>query len=92
MDWKEYVKKKIKLTGYGTVDEMELDNIFFKAQEKEFGKIKEVYEIDKGIGGNIIGDFCGEGPQGCVILFKSGQIMVIESDDEYIDWFTTNKE
>ncbi len=90
MNVTEFTSKNISLTGYGAIDKVNLNQEWFNAQQKEYGDISSVYPRGKSVGGNIIGTFCGQGLMGCVIVFKSGVIMAIESDGEYVDWFIVN--
>lgn len=91
MKVEDYIKKKIILSGHGQISEEKLDKQFFSAQEKEFGKIKDVYPIKDSIGGIVFNAFKDNPLMGCLISFENGKEMVIESDGEYIDWFVVDK-
>lgn len=92
MDTKEFIKKGIVLSGCGVIDEIKLDQTFFNNQEEDYGVIKEVFPIEQSVGGNILGSFSGGGLKGCIIVFKNGTLMAIESDGEYVDWFSANRQ
>jgi hypothetical protein len=87
MKKEDYIAKQVILEGYGRIPEMELDKQFFDALEDQNCEIAEVLEIASSTGG--FGGVFGLGTvKGCVVLFKDGTIACVESDGEYIDFFT----
>jgi hypothetical protein len=86
MKIEEYIKKGVKLEGYGPLSAVKLDAKFFRTVEAAIGTIDRVLEIIKGMGG--LGGCLSEGEiEGCVIISKKGSIYCIESDGEYVDLF-----
>jgi len=84
MNKKEYVKKNVSISGYGVIEGITLDEEWFNAQEEQFGEIKDIREINTSCGGleSLFGDSY---IVGCIVIFKSGDIVVAESDGEYVD-------
>lgn len=86
MNVEEYIKKKVKLEGYGRLSAVKLDARFFGIVEEEIGTICSVLEITKGMGG--LGGALSRGEiEGCVVISEKGTVYCIESDGEYIDIF-----
>jgi hypothetical protein len=91
MKIEEYIKKKVKLEGYGPLSAVKLDAKFFSTVEAKLGSIDRVLEITKGMGG--LGGLFSKGKiEGCVIISEKGAIYCIESDGEYIDIFIAEEE
>lgn len=85
MKVEEYIKKKIVLCGYGSLNDIAMNAKFFADISTGGREIEEVLEIDRGIGGYILG---GNKIEGCIIKFKNGAVFCIESDGEYVDAFS----
>jgi hypothetical protein len=89
MKVEEYIKKKVVLYGYGTLNDIALDAKFFTDISVGGREIENVLEIDRGMGGNILG---GNKIEGCILKFKNGSVFCIESDGEYVDAFSSEEE
>lgn len=81
----------LKLSGFGAFDELEVNEEWLRNNEdEESGKFVKVYNIKKGIGGNIMYSAFSESTnmKGCLAEYEKA-FLVAESDGEYVDiiWF-----
>ena len=91
MKVEEYIKKKVVLYGYGTLNDIALAAEFFADISAGGREIENVLEINKGLGG--LGGVLSAGKiEGCIIKFKGGAVFCIESDGEYVDAFSGDEE
>jgi hypothetical protein len=91
MKVEEYIKKKVILHGYGTLNNIALDAEFFADISVGGGEIENILEINRGLGG-VGGVFSSGKIEGCIIKFKNGGVFCIESDGEYVGAFSGDEE